>query len=57
MTTISYNEEMEMMVIRNNDKTVFFGNYWDFSTDPISIAELLKSLGLEVEIKDDYKPN
>lgn len=50
--TISYNPDEEMMAIRRNGKTVFYGNYWDFKKDPDSIKDFLYDLGLDVEIDD-----
>ena len=51
--SISYNQSEEMMSIKNKDgKTVFYGNYWDFNKEPQSLAKLLTSLGLKVELDD-----
>lgn len=50
---ISYNADEEMMQIEVGRKNIFFGNYWDFSRDPESLAEFFKKLGHEVETKED----
>jgi hypothetical protein len=51
--TISYNPGEEMMQITDkNNKTVFYGNFWDFKNEPQSISELLTSLGLNVNLDD-----
>ncbi len=53
---ISYNDKEEMLSIRNgNDESVFYGNYWDFSRGPESIARFLTELGLSVEIDGKLK--
>lgn len=47
MIKISYAPEEEMMSISNDDGTVFYGKYWDFSREPEAIAKFLKDLGVE----------
>lgn len=50
MVKISHNEDEEMMVIKNDDEVVFYGNYWDFDNSPEGLADFLKSLGLKVKL-------
>lgn len=53
MVTISYNSEEEMMHIENDNGTVFYGNYWDFSREPKDLYKFLVQLGLPVKIDKD----
>lgn len=54
--SISYNESEEMMSIKDkNGKSVFYGNYWDFNKEPKSIAKLLTSLGMNVNLDDELE--
>lgn len=36
-----------MMSVSNDSGNVFYGNYWDCVSDPKTLADFLKSLGLE----------
>lgn len=40
-----------LKITNDKNETVFYGNYWDFSRDPIFLAKLLTQLGLIVEIQ------
>jgi hypothetical protein len=47
---ISYNPEEEMMEIDFENEAIFYGNYTDFSREPLDIANLLGKIGIEVDI-------
>ena len=50
MITITYNENEEMMVIKNNEEVVFYGNYWDFDKSPHGLKSFIENLGLQTEL-------
>lgn len=53
---ISFNSSEEMMKITDKKgKCVFYGNYWDFRTNPGAIAKFLESLGLVVGFDKNLK--
>lgn len=55
MITISYNDNEEMMEITYNDRTIFYGNYWDFDDSPHGLKKLFEKLDLDVQLSEDLK--
>lgn len=53
--SIRYNKNEEMMEIKNDNKTIFYGNWWDFSIEPKEIKNFLKKCGLTVTISNDLE--
>lgn len=49
--TIFDDENSEMMLIKKDEKVIFEGNYWDFSTNPQGIIEFLKKCGVSTAKK------
>lgn len=53
---ISYNEDCEMMEIKNTSgEVIFYGNYWDFLNEPKFIKGFLESLNLKVKTNSKLK--
>jgi len=55
MVTISFNEDEEMMKIEYNGREVFYGNYWDFSSDPHHLRKFLEEIDMDVQINSNLK--
>lgn len=49
---ITEDKECEMLSIRFNDKSLFYGNYWDFNRDGNAFFELFKKAGLSVSLEE-----
>lgn len=53
---IRYNDDLEMMEITKDNKSIFFGNYNDFDSHPKGLKEFLEQLDFKVNIrKDNFK--
>jgi len=54
MVTIRYNDNEEMMEIRNqHNKVIFYGNYHDLDDSPHGLRKLFEKLLLDVDLKND----
>jgi hypothetical protein len=52
---IRFHSDSEMMEINQGDKSIFYGNYWDFDASPRGLESFLKKLGLDVKVKKEKK--
>lgn len=52
---IKFHADSEMMEITQGEKSIFYGNYWDFDDSPRGLEAFLKSLGMKVKVKKEKK--
>lgn len=49
---IKYDPEMEFMEIIQDGKIIFFGNYWEFKSDPTYLHAFFNHMGIETDLKE-----
>jgi hypothetical protein len=50
--TIKYDPDEEFMEIMQDNKIIFFGNYWEFKNDPIYLHAFFNHMGVETNLHE-----